>query len=240
MKKLLCGFLGVAASAAFAVDSEVATVDVTAISSTLTNTVVAISVLDLSGGNLAISNIVKTTNLKAGDKLYAFDNGTYECWTLSADGDKGGVWEKSYNYTKNSEGNLEASEGSEASAVRMAVGKGIWLHREDPTSSNPFYVYGAHATEKSVTISATSLLGNPTQSPASPTITGCAVGDQIAVPQAGTLERYTYTAHPDGKTGNVWWHGTYRNATPPSIVAGTGFWYIYPAGSASHSVTVSW
>ena len=229
MKKLLCGFLCVAASAALAVDSEVATVDVTAVSSPLTNTIVAISVLDLStGGNLAISNLVETSNLKAGDKLYAFDNGRYECWTLSA----GKIWTKSDNYTVGSDGNLAVSEGAEASATVLPVGKGIWLYRQDPAASNPFYVYGAHSESKSVTISATSLVGNPTQGNKYPTITGCVSSDQIAVPTNGTLKRHTYI-------GTGWRAGGVTSSNPPAIDAGTGFWYVIPTNSA-HSVTISW
>ena len=230
MKKLLCGFLCVAASAVLAVDSEVATVDVTAVSSPLTNTVVAISVLDLStGGDLAVSNLVETSNLKAGDKLYAFDNGKYECWTLSS----GKVWEKmEHKYTILPSGSESENEGEDASVYTMAVGKGIWLYRQDPAASNPFYVYGAHAAAKSITVSSTSLIGNAAQTNAVPAVSGCAGGDQIAVPTNGTLKRHTYI-------GTGWRAGGVTSPNPPAIDAGTGFWYVIPTNSA-HSVTISW
>ena len=236
MKKFLCGFFGVAASTAMAVDVLETTVDVTAINSPLTNVVVAISVLDLStGGDLAISNLVKTTNLKKDDKLYAFDNGKYECWTLSADG---GVWERmEHAYTISSTGSESELTGTDAALVRMAVGKGIWLHRQDPATSNPFYVYGAHAATKTSVVPlgvSAALVGNPTQTAQVPTSPDIVQGDIIAVPTEGKLKRYSW----NGTSWGVYGSNGIR-IPMSSIPAGTGFWYI-PKAATPHAVTLNW
>lgn len=232
MKSFFCGLFCVTVSAATAAESVVATVDVTAIDSRLANTVVAVSTLDLStGGDMAVANLVKTTNLTAGDKLYAFDGGNYECWTLSS----GKVWEKAETaYTISAEGVLTESDGVDASLVTLPVGRGIWLQRKDV--SKPFYIYGAHTDTKTSVVAAgvsAALVGNPTQTAKAPqSIEGCVKGDQVALPSSGTLVRYTYN-------GSKWvsWATGEQVTGFPSVAAGTGFWYI-PANS--QSVTLSW
>ena len=231
MKKLLCGLL--CASAVFpvvAVEVEVANIDVIAIDSGLKNTIVAIPGLDLSGGDLAISNLVKTTNLKQGDKLVAFSDGKYESWELDADG---GHWTQAANRFFISAGGTVSNDTTSASLVTMSAGSGIWLQRSDV--SGPFYVYAAHVDSPTNTVAAgaTVLLGNPTGSSKAPTISGAQNGDKIIVPDATAfLSRRIFTYD-----GGVW---KYDNASTdlPSVVAGTGFWYkAYNAGSAR---SVSW
>ncbi len=232
MKALFCGVSCVAAAAVFAAESVVATVDVTAVDSGLENTVVAVSMLDLaSGGEMVVSNLVKTTNLTVGDKLYAFDNGKYECWTLSSSK----VWEKAEKtFTVSASGVLTDSEGVDASLVTIPVGRGIWLYRQN--TSVPFYIYGAHTDEKTSVVPSgvsAALIGNPTQSKKAPNqIVGCVAGDQIALPSSGPLVRYTFN-------GTAWvsWASGVRREGFPEISAGTGFWYI---PKESQTVSIVW
>ena len=112
MKKILCGILCASAGVALAVESQVATIDVIEVNSDLTNVVVAIPGLDLAGGNLAISNLVKTVNLMEGDKLFAFNDGTYQAWVLS-----GGKWIEVASAGQDSDGKDAGKTGTGASAA---------------------------------------------------------------------------------------------------------------------------
>ncbi len=71
MKKLLSMVaVGAVAGVAMGVDVLETTVGVTAVSCSTTNAIIAVSYGDLAtSGNISISNLVKTTNLKAGDTL---------------------------------------------------------------------------------------------------------------------------------------------------------------------------
>ena len=235
MKALVLGFAGFAASAAFAVESpSVATVAVTKVDSSLSNTVVAVSALDLSGGTMSVSNLVKTTNLTPGDTLYAFDDDKYECWTLSSSR----TWEKhDVTFSVSDTGALTAAGGVSAAIYTMPVGKGIWLSRQD--ASKPFYIYGAYtnATKSIVAAGvAAALVGNPTQAKKSPSsVEGCANGDEVAIPQAGTLKHYYYSE--TGSGDKHWWRAGVYSATLPEIDAGTGFWYI---PKNKQAVTINW
>lgn len=234
MKALVFGFAGFAASAAFAVESPVATVAVTEIDSGLSNTVVAVSALDLSGGTMSVSNLVKTTNLTPGDKLYAFDNDKYECWTLSA----GLVWEKhDVTFSISDTGTLTDAAGVSAAIYTMPVGKGIWLSRQD--KSKPFYIYGAYTNATKSIVAAgvkAALVGNPTQTRKSPaSVEGCANGDDVAIPTSGSLKHYYYSE--SGSDGKHWWSAGVYSATLPEIDAGTGFWYI---PKNKQAVTINW
>ena len=230
MKKILCGFLCASAGVALAVETVVSTIDVIAVSSSLSNTVVAIPGLDLSGDCLAISNLVKTTNLTVNDKLIAFDNGSYQCWNLSS----GKKWEPYIDAMQDGSGESFGS-GTPAASMQMFVGQGIWLLRQNTAS--PFYIYALHVASPSTTVYArtTALVGNPTTAAKSPTITNPNVGDDIAIPAAGTLQHYFYTGSDDAK--KKWFSAGIDYADPPSIPAGTGFWYTAKDGS---DVVISW
>lgn len=231
MKKLLCGFLCVSAGALLATEVTVATVDVIAVDSGLKNTIVAIPGLDLAGGKLVVSNLVKTSNLTIGDKLYAFVGGEYESWELK-NGAGGRYWDHAaQRYTISSAGAVE-SASTPASNMRMDVGSGIWLSRTgDVTTGHPFYIYAAHTNELSTTVAANTevLLGNPlTGSDKAPSITGAQSGDKIILP-GKFLKTYTYS-------GSAWTSSS--GSGLPTITRGTGFWY--KSVSDGSDRTVSW
>ena len=236
MKKLLCGILCASAGAALAVatDVTVATVDVIAVNSSLSNTVISIPGLDLSsGGDLAISNLVKTSNLTVGDRLLAFAGGAYECWTL----DSNKKWIKPDKKFKITGSGADEVLTTDASMFTMSVGSGIWLSRQNSTSA--IYIYAQHTNTLSTTVSAhaTALLGNPGLIGARPTVSGCAAGDQIIVPADGLPKTYTYDS--TGSNGEHWYSYSKLNKVwgLPTITAGTGFWYCSKGDAA---VTVSW
>ena len=239
MKKLLTIAVCASAVAALAVDTEITVgqVGVTAINSSLANTVVATSYTDLgSDGNIVVSNIVKTANLTTGDKLYVFTSrNNYDGYTLK---ESGGVkyWDKDLNITIDAAGNESTTASTTPSLAQLAVGKGFWLKRS--STSEPFYIYGkpAAASTTSLTSGSIALIGNPTQDNKAPTVTNPTNGDRIMVPSDAStgLTIYTYNS-----TNAKWWYRSGKMRVlldnPPTITAGTGFWYD-PKGAAQ----VSW
>ena len=236
MKKLLCGILCASAGAALAVESTVATIEVRAINSGMTNTIVAIPGLDLTGGALVVSNLVKTTNLTAGDELMAFDNGTYRTWALDANKH----WQATTSFNKGQDGVDTVVPGTPASQFEMGVGSGIWLSRKVSGVSSPFYVYALQPAAMTSTIAAstTALVGNPTSvDKAFVSCTGCSDGDKIYVPTATGNGRAEYTFKNNAWGRLVVNEGVIsREVTTPVIKAGTGFWY----KSGSSAVTLNW
>lgn len=240
MKKLLCGLLCASAvlPSVASVEAEVANIDVIAIDSGLKNTIVAIPGLDLAGGDLVISNLVKTTNLKQGDKLVAFSDGKYESWALDADG---GHWTQAANRFFISASGTESEDTTAASLVRMSTGSGIWLQRSVFAKGNPFYIYATHVDSPTTTVDANStvLLGNPKVTNKTPTISGAQNGDQIIVPDATAfLSKRVFTYN-----GSAWQYmdssDVLKTGLPEGlIVAGTGFWY--KAADAGSTRSVSW
>ena len=230
MKKLLLVAICASAVAAFGADVPVALgeVGVTAVSSSTANTIVAVSYEDLGGGNVTASNLVKTANLTVGDLLYVYNDASFDAFELA---ESGGVlyWRPSTVVSPLDTG-ISVSKSSSADSIRIAVGKGVWLIRSN-WDGNPFtfYIYGKPVTSLdpvSVTSGTSALVGNPTQSAASPSITvGPNNGDQIIVPAsngAGVL-RWKYNSSQE-----KWSYGkpSAARSTPPEIPAGTGFWYV--------------
>ena len=239
MKKLLSIALCATAVSAFGNDATLGTVGVTAISSTLTNTIVAVSYDDLalaSGSGIAVSNFVKTTNLTKGDQLAVFTNGVYSTWRLEQVGDTGPkYWAKNEKeFTVDSDGKLEQGTGSAASDVTQAVGTGIWLIRQNPTdgsgNAKPFYIYGKPSTAMTITTKSGvwNLVGNPTQGdvPITAAIVPGANNDEIRVPGKNGLVNYLYkTGANKGKGGWCRAAGaTGQLESAPTIKAGMGFW----------------
>lgn len=248
MKKLL--FVAAVASAfgLFAADegvqdgTQVLEVGITKITSSLKNTVIAISYESLKGGAATADHLVKTTNLtpqdddndQAGDKLVAFKDGKYHTWTLKTE--KGvNVWEPDL---------VEISAGvydfdREPATYPVDYGSGIWLTRNGDLAK-PFYIYGKPSTAKSIDVPAgtTVLVGNPTTSNKAPKIDNPQPGDTILIPSA-TIPTQVKCALVDKKdpTKGVKWGG-FGIKEIPAINANTGFWYISAAEGDTR--TISW
>lgn len=241
MKRILSIVLCAAAVAAFGEETTVTNVTFSLypVTSSSKNTIVAISLRGMDGQPVAVADLVKTANLTEGDKLYTFENGKYEGWTLT-----GGAWAKAEKkYTMDATGQLVVDQGADASTVQMAVGSGIWLVRNDSYAGAEFtfYLYGKPVSDLQTTIvgGAINLVGNPTTSQVKLTKTmlaGAATGDKIEVPGGtGILGREVYLYD-----GNTW---TTTNPKThlleegfPTIPANQGFWYV----SKGNSFTINW
>jgi len=183
MKKLLF-IAGVAAacSAFAAVETVTGTTEVgmLTINSTATNCVVAVPYLELAGGNICVSNVVKTANLKAGNELYVYENG-WTAWVLAEDSTtQAKYWQSVGTATIGVNGVPQVGGNSpEPSSKTLVPGSAIWLIRKDPVGSNPFYVYGGYQKklETPVTGEIFNLVANPLD--AENEIPGAKTGDEI-------------------------------------------------------------
>lgn len=237
MKKLLSIALCATAVSAFAASTEtvLGQVGVTAITSSLSNTIVAVSYDDLAGGSgIVVSNFVKTANLTKGDQLAIFNNGEgteiYDTWVLMENERGVMYWAKNAKtFTVEADGQLKEGTGTAASGITNAVGTGIWLVRQNPTKDEkaiPFYIYGKPVSDPVSHISAGTwtLVGNPLQTTSvtigtnaeesvTAVVQGAKTGDQIVT--VGVNGKLLYFAYVEGMG---WSEGL------PAIGPGLGFW----------------
>lgn len=227
MKKLLSIAFCAAVASGFA-DGEpsaneavLGTVGVTAITTSLSNVIVAVSYDDLAGGTgMVYSNLVKTANLTEGDRLVEFRNDKYTGWVLEKSGEVL-YWKETTEVFQDASGKQITLQGSAAETVRGAVGTGIWLVRNKPTDSDenpiPFYIYGKSVSSLTSTTVAGkwTLIGNPTQGQVTigpTTVPDVQTGDQIV------------TAEEDGKLHYHTFIGSQWTGSPITIDPGLGFW----------------
>lgn len=243
MKKILSIALCAAAASAFATDPEPATlgtVGVTAITTSLSNAIVAVSYDDLAGGEgMIYSNLVKTANLDVNDKLVEFRNGTYTGWVLKADGQGVKYWAEQISSYQDGSGKTTSFVPPAASSITNAVGTGIWLMRQNPKDDKdavkPFYIYGKPSLKKTVSLAAKTwtLVGNPNQADkvvGSDTVEGAVYGDQLVVPDpsSGTLCNYIFKGATKGWKKN-------GDGDAPTIGAGLGCWV-----KTKTAATINW
>lgn len=236
MKKILSIALCAAAVSAFGETVTVlGQVGVTAITNSLSNTIIAVSYDDLAGGpGMVVSNLVKTTNLTKGDQLAVFNGGTgmggiYDTWVLAENANGALYWEKSdKTFTVEADGQLKEGTGTAASGITNAVGTGIWLVRQNPIdtngNTNSFYIYGKPVSNPTSTTVAGNwtLIGNPKQEQIDlkdVSVKGVASGDLIVAIDANGKPQY-YINNGTGWIANI--GGTATSLGP--IGAGMGVW----------------
>lgn len=242
MKKLLSMVaVGAVAGVAMGVDVLETTVGVTAVSCSTTNAIIAVSYGDLAtSGNISISNLVKTTNLKAGDTLQVYNEATgkFIVFTLEGKDNSPKFWKATEAFTLNA----KETEKADPAATTRAPGYGIWLIRGSGWASSgyptfTFYLYGnpnvtrpeTSGTAISIPADAARLVGNPKGTAAVPTVTNVAANDRIIVP-ASTLTGtriYTWNA-----TTSKWTTKVKGQREELSVPPGSGFWYA-PSGTGS-------
>jgi hypothetical protein len=238
----------VAARAAFAQETAVSTnqFGLLRVDSTLTNTIVAVPWLDLSGNSspsaVSVADIVKTANLTVGDKLSAYKpDGTYDSWELKSTG-----WDPVTTVTTGGSSTAPAADGR-----TVALGSAFWLYRQNPTSEGvavPFYIYGqVPASAVTTTISAPdattpvwNLVANARNAAValnSLTVSSGSINaaDEIYIVADGNPTMYTYKAGQgwgcitrvtvNGRPVNRW------AVSDVTIPKGTGFWYVSKGGN---------
>ena len=231
MKKILSIALCVTAVSAFADPAEVVLgqVGVTAITTSLSNVIVAVSYDDLAGGTgMVYSNLVKTTNLTAGDRLVEFRNNKYTGWVLEQSGDVK-YWREQQGVFKDSAGKDITLSSPAADTATGAVGTGIWLVRQNPTDDKgvvPFYIYGkpVSAAESKIPAGTWTLVGNPLQQHEVKIGTATDEGEFVAVVDGAQTGDQIVTVDNDG---TLLYFGYVKNKgwdELPNIKPGIGFW----------------
>jgi len=204
------------------------------------NVIVAVAFKELSADDEAVSvaNILSTEGLDAGDKVCVYWNDGFESWTLAVDSKGVKSWEKNAKKMSiGSDGEVSETTGASASDVRPLIGNGFWL-RHEKGGNFTFHLFGA-AVEPSTTTAAAgvkTLMGNPSLTAKTPTISGMTNGDTIQFATgSGLLNVYTYN-----KKKGQWGYWDANNKAKwinaPEIPAGGGFWYVAKGGA----VTFTW
>ena len=226
-----------------------------AVDSGTANTIVATPWLSATGeGSVLVSNLVKTTNLSEGDKLYVINgNGasaSYDGWQIS-----GGNWAPIGKYQVAANGTVSSVGGASASDRAIVRGQGVWLVRSD--ASKPFYLYGEYSASSAtteITEAGTQnapkwyLVGNASTSAFEFNAAGKFSGtinakDTIVIPTSAAPLVLTYTNnvwtgqavsnYTDSVLGTI---DVYYSVTTNSVPAGTGFWYVSRGGTP----TITW
>lgn len=244
IRSVLCALAATAAATVFAdVTSNVC--GLLKITSDLNNTIIGVPWVEVgTGADVKVAKLVKTDNLTPGDMLYYYQNGTWNAWTLGAQG-----WQPNTTVTVDSK-----TVAAPQDAQGIARGQALILERKDVTK--PFYLYGQFTSDAAAaqtitagTASAPSytLLASPKVEAfdfnAEGKIANPGADDEIIIPQNGgastifTLQngewgtRVATTKTRFGKTVTSY---TWTKAAP--VAAGTGFWYVSKGGSP----TINW
>ena len=183
--------------------------------------------------DVAAVDLVKTTNLTAGDKLYVYDgaNTMYKAWQLR----ESGLWEPMAVY-RVADGYVDFNQADPApKASAVARGTGVWLQRQ--RTEGPVYLCGQVETTSVTTPLAAgwNLVGSPTTAACDLSQLKPANGDRIVVPTAAEPKNMT---HENGVWGylknETYTYGGMEFVRPKRITAepvpaGTAFWYICPS-----------
>ena len=203
--------------------------------------------------NTFVSNVVKTTNLAAGDYLILKDGSTYNSWVLTGTAPDL-HWTAQQVVTPDG-----VTNSVDATGKRIARGMALWLHRATPSTSSPIYLFGQYSAAEATTAIAsgvTTMIANPGTSDLKiSAITGKftsgapANGDKVMVNTATGYKAYTYNgsawtykttaasalpALPGGQSASV--AGTATVTDSDVIPAGKGFWYQSKTGAG----TITW
>ena len=183
--------------------------------------------------DVAAVDLVKTTNLTTGDKLYVYDGASkmYKAWQLR----DSGLWEALAVY-RVADGYVDFNQaGTAPEASAVARGTGVWLQRQ--RTEGPVYLCGQVETASVTTPLAAgwNLVGSPTTAACDLSQLKPANGDRIVVPTAAEPKNMT---HENGVWGylknETYTYGGMEFVRPKRITAepvpaGTAFWYICPS-----------
>lgn len=220
------------------------TIGVLKVESSAKTTAIAVPWESLDGGEISVSNLVRTANLTPGDELKAYypDGKNYKAWVL----DENKTWQPATVVGGSSE--------TAADAYTIPRGAGVWLTRADP--SQPIYLVGGASASGDVKTSleaasggnpSWNLVGNPSVEPVSvAALLDGKSGDKIIVPTAGAPKNYVYEADKGGwgywttetivlKNGRKVAKSVFKT-DDANIPAGTGFWYLNSSDEAGAEI----
>lgn len=224
------------------------------VSSSCTNTIIAVPWADYSKDidnppEITATNLVKTSNLKQGDTILAYENGRYNAWELDKNGDEGGKWVAAKMWTTLGPDEAGSLTTDEALVKR---GRAFWLVRDgvDTRDDKAIYLYGQAATNDveveiapgSVTAPTSMLIANPFAFDLNLNGGLVATSGKIEIGEGGAYTKGDSISFTDdsGKLvvayyDNEGWYvrnvsSVGRNMTVTKdrnvdLPAGTGFWY---------------
>ena len=240
MKLCLMICAAAASTALFAVDATSATYAVMNVPNANTDTVIAVPWVGLDGSAIKISDLVNTTTLSEGDKLYMYnDNDIWYEYTKTSDG-----WTVSDTIT------TTGSHSAESQVVQR--GTGLILHRSS-VNGNVFLCGRVDSSTISTTIAnGKTLFANPTAEEVdiNEKFNSASHGDMIMIPlNNGGSDTYTFdktksewgkfTKVEDGTVtvaGQTFTKYTEQWQKGGKIPAGTGAWYT----TTDKGYTVTW
>ena len=255
MKKLLM-LMMLATSTAFAAESleysySVNQMGMLQVESALTNTIIAVPWVDWnsdtnSAPEILAANLVKTSNLTEGDRLYVFNNPRYAVYELHD-----GTWESLKTVTAVGGDNVQITTAEDAATHRLPRGRGLWLKRQKPLDEKGkpilFFLFGQYKPEQLYTRITAGTYDEPCWNLVAPPgvinfdlnrITGAGKQDEIIVPTDNQPKRYYYdggawyyTTNVVEKIGQRDVVKTIKITDDTEVPRGTGFWYISNGGS---------
>ena len=182
-------------------------------------------------GKVKVADIVKTSGLADGSKLYVPNtNGGYDTWTLQE-----GQWVAGTKVNVDSNGEVGEAVTGSASDVKINRGDAFWLEPANGTAGTVFLLGQGNGTSgKSTVAPGWNLVGNASAGDQTKfNVTGTK-GDKVIVQlEDGSLRYYTYS-----DTKKAWRYqddkGVYQYLNP-AIKAGQGLWY-YSKDTASKDI----
>ena len=197
-----------------------------------------------SSGGVAVTNLVKTANLAAGDLLLWYNNGSYEGWSAKSSGEVL-YWEPT---TIAKSAGIAAATA--ATTPSLSRGQALVLHRAGTAATNIYVVgqYAGNSSASSTIASGTpaapvySLVAPPNVSGAvnlKEKLTGAVNGDSVTFMKNGSMVSYYYD-------GTQWGYDSMNEQGRPAFNAatdeamtlpvGTGFYY----KRVGESFSVNW
>lgn len=243
MKKAILLSNILVAGAAFAAGTDVTSGNaIGALDCTITKasnqTLVAVPFLGYdTDGKVAVKDMVKTSNLAEGSKLYVPDGtGAYNTWKLSAAGE----WVADQKVTIIQNGTPTVGESASQSEAKISRGDSFWLEPifKDSATSGTIYLLGQAAETAGASEAAINwnLMGNASVNSVTLGTAGFADGETIVVQVEGKLRYYTFKSTKGGwrytKPDGTWSDPATDQLT---IAPGQGFWY-----NARSAKTIDW
>lgn len=146
MKKLIAIVTMMAGASALAVDSN-NVFGILRVDSTEQETIVSVPWIaaDAEVKNIQVCDLVLTSNLNAGDRLYYYDGKSsflYKLWVLTVDAEGNKTWEATTGVSGKDPANQKISVSEANATLQIPRGGALFIVRE--THTEPIYLYGRY------------------------------------------------------------------------------------------------
>ena len=195
---------------------------------------ISVPFLGYDGEAVKVAEMVKTSNLAEGSKLYVPDGGKYNTWKLNASGQ----WEADKQVVIGTDGK-PSSEGQSANQGAATVERGgaFWLEpvfKAGTTDTIFLLGQGVADDGQSTAVQGWNLIGNASVKPVQLADLPGSSYDQIIVQVDGKLRQYSYQR---GMWSYQAQNGSRVTNDCVQIESGQGFWY---QNAGDDSLTIHW